>query len=308
MTTLAARPGAAPRRRHRCHVWVETDRPLPRRGPGHGEPTWTVAGHHYALVRVDRPAEPAARTEYQVRLDGELAWPRPDDPPAAPADPHHRAGTHRSGSRSVPAATPGPTQFADDPHFEPDALVCLARDLPGTRRAAGRTRCCMLGDQVYADETTARHPGTGSGRSATSPRCQGAGRRLRGIHLAVCRILDRPGRPLAAVHAAHLDDLRRSRRPRRLEHLGAWRQDMQAHRLVAGADHRRRCRPTGSISTWATSSPAELADDELYQQVRRRRGDAEPLLREFATRPTARPTAPRAPAGPTGATSARSGC
>ena len=61
----------------------------------------------------------------------------------------------------------------------------------------------------------------------------------------------------------------------------SWREDMQATdggRNALSA----RCRRTGCTSTWATCRPAELAENELYQQVRGFDGDAEQLVREFA--------------------------
>jgi hypothetical protein len=52
-------------------VWVETDEPCAVEVLGHRSHTWTVAGHHYALVELDR-LEPGTETPYQVRLDGEV--------------------------------------------------------------------------------------------------------------------------------------------------------------------------------------------------------------------------------------------
>ena len=56
-------------------------------------------------------------------------------------------------------------------------------------------------------------------------------------------------------------------------------------------------------------SPAELADNELYQQVREVSTATPSRCSGSSPRPpTRRPTAPRARAGPTVGTSARSGC
>ena len=54
-------------------IWVETDSPCSVQvsagnASGH-EPTFTVAGHHYALVVVDG-LDPASATPYEVQLDG----------------------------------------------------------------------------------------------------------------------------------------------------------------------------------------------------------------------------------------------
>src|SRR5688572_17403217 len=63
-------------------VWVQTDAPgevevRPEGAPAARERTFTVEGHHYALVHVtglpvDTPAP------YTVALDGEVVWPEPD--------------------------------------------------------------------------------------------------------------------------------------------------------------------------------------------------------------------------------------
>ena len=58
-------------------VWVETDAPCEVSVLGHREHTWTVGGHHYALVHV-QDLTPDAATPYEVALDGERAWPPAD--------------------------------------------------------------------------------------------------------------------------------------------------------------------------------------------------------------------------------------
>ena len=67
--------------------WVETSEPCEVEILGKRTRTFTVEGHHYALLLVD-DLEPDAVTPYEVRLDGELVWP-PDD------------------GRPVPSSTPG---------------------------------------------------------------------------------------------------------------------------------------------------------------------------------------------------------
>ena len=74
--------------------WVETSRPCEVRTLGRAERTFTVEGHHYALVLVD-DLEPASVTPYDVRLDGILAW-----PPAGDGRPRPVVHT-RDGERSV---------------------------------------------------------------------------------------------------------------------------------------------------------------------------------------------------------------
>src|SRR5919197_5503667 len=64
-------------------VWVETDAPCEVEVHGCRERTFTVAGHHYALVHCTG-LEPDSTTPYEVRLDGERCWPEPegDFPPS----------------------------------------------------------------------------------------------------------------------------------------------------------------------------------------------------------------------------------
>src|SRR6476646_6255876 len=59
-------------------VWVETDGPCEVEVLGAREHTWRVAGHHYALVHVTGLA-PGSSTPYEVRFDGERAWPPLDE-------------------------------------------------------------------------------------------------------------------------------------------------------------------------------------------------------------------------------------
>jgi len=63
----------------RATVWVETDQPGEVEILGHRAPTWTVHGHHYALVLIEG-LEPASETPYQVLLDGSQVWPLEDSP------------------------------------------------------------------------------------------------------------------------------------------------------------------------------------------------------------------------------------
>src|SRR6476660_8499200 len=69
--------------------WVETSAPCRVEILGHDTSTFTVEGHHYALLLVD-DLDPASVTPYDVRLDGELVWP-PDDGRPAPVV-HSRNG------------------------------------------------------------------------------------------------------------------------------------------------------------------------------------------------------------------------
>lgn len=126
-------------------VWVETDRPCEVGVLGAADRTFTVHGHHFALVEVDG-LDPGADVPYEVLLDGERVWPEPGAPPSR-IRAKATGGTQRFpfGSCRVAPASAGSHGF--------DALAAYARRL----RAGGEwpEALLMIGDQVYADETTA---------------------------------------------------------------------------------------------------------------------------------------------------------
>lgn len=133
----------------RATVWVETSAPCEVEVLGHQARTFSVHGHHYALVRIE-DLTPASETPYEVRLDGSKVWPPEDQPYGASVIRTPRAdGTFRltfgSCRRSAPFDAKGFKEFG------PDALVALAE-----RMAAGvdvaPDAILLLGDQVYADD------------------------------------------------------------------------------------------------------------------------------------------------------------
>ncbi len=138
----------------RATVWVETEGPGEvevRVGPGvYRTPTWSVHGHHYALVCIEG-LEPATTNEYSVHLDGEQVWPIEGSrfPPSVIRTPDPDAPfrlAFGSCRRSAPF---------DDACFEAigaDALVALAAGMRETPTAEWPDALLMLGDQVYADE------------------------------------------------------------------------------------------------------------------------------------------------------------
>ncbi|WP_217551591.1 alkaline phosphatase D family protein [Streptomyces sp. GbtcB6] len=136
-------------------VWVEASRPCTAEvrcadGAGGTARTFQVAGHHYALVPVTG-LTPGTSPSYDVLLDGTHVWPLPDSPfppsvirsPAAGDSLDVVLGSCRWAA---------PPADGHDP-VGPDALDSLA-----ARIAAGGQRpdvLLLLGDQVYADETSA---------------------------------------------------------------------------------------------------------------------------------------------------------
>ncbi|MFE9673081.1 alkaline phosphatase D family protein [Streptomyces sp. NPDC006259] len=137
-------------------VWIEASRPCAAEvrcadGSQGTARTFQVAGHHYALVAVTG-LTPGTATPYEVFLDGTRAWP--------PAD-----------SRFPPSVIPAPAEGADvrvafgscrwaappaDEHdpVGPDALDSLAARIAADPDGERPDVLLLLGDQVYADETS----------------------------------------------------------------------------------------------------------------------------------------------------------
>ena len=139
----------------------------------------------------------------------------------------------------------------------------------------------LLGDQVYADNTSAKVRRFLRRRRRGRPPGPGRpGRHLRRIHEALPGVVARPGDPLAARHRAERDDLRRPRAHRRLEHLGRLARRHGGRSPGGRSGSPAASPPTGSTSTWATWRPDELKADPLFQQVSTA-GDATVLLHDF---------------------------
>ncbi|QLH21460.1 alkaline phosphatase D family protein [Streptomyces sp. Rer75] len=153
-------------------VWVEADRPCDAEvrcadGAGGTARTWQIAGHHYALIPVTG-LRPGAETAYRVLLDGEQVWPLPDSrfpdstirtPDVIRSTPDVSAtgsggqGPVRVAFGSCRWAAP-PSDASHDP-VGPDALDTLAHTLATSPEAPRPDVLVLLGDQVYADETSA---------------------------------------------------------------------------------------------------------------------------------------------------------
>ena len=145
-------------------VWVEADRPCEAEvrcadGAGGTARTWQIAGHHYALIPV-AGLRPGAETAYRVLLDGEQVWPLPDSrfPDSTIRTPDVSAtgsgghGPVRVAFGSCRWAAP-PSDASHDP-VGPDALDTLAHTLATSPDAPRPDVLVLLGDQVYADETS----------------------------------------------------------------------------------------------------------------------------------------------------------
>ena len=140
----------------RATIWAELSAPAEMEVLGQRSRSFEVAGHHYVHLVVGGLA-PGSDTAYEVRLDGVVVWPRPDD-----LRPPPRLRTARDddrldlvfGSCRVDRPHEQPWDLEPGQHAQGvgvDALQALslacqsgARDLPDL--------LLMLGDQVYADE------------------------------------------------------------------------------------------------------------------------------------------------------------
>lgn len=137
-------------------VWVETDHPGEVRvfDDEHGldatARTFTVHGHHYAIVEIDG-LEPGSETPYAVAVDDETVWPDPKTrfPKSRirTLDPDHRVKLSFGSCRRSPDTT--------NQHGL-DALAAYAHRLADAAKNDSDEHwpnvLLMVGDQVYADE------------------------------------------------------------------------------------------------------------------------------------------------------------
>jgi hypothetical protein len=137
-------------------IWVETDEPCEVAVLGAVEPTFTVDGHHYALVRVEG-LKPDTEHPYDVRLDGDLRWPEADSPLPPPSlRTLGGAGPLDIAFGSCRVAVPHEEPYTrskdeDEEGHEVDALWVLAHELSRGERERPDF-LFLLGDQVYVDE------------------------------------------------------------------------------------------------------------------------------------------------------------
>ncbi|MEU5716627.1 alkaline phosphatase D family protein [Streptomyces sp. NPDC020403] len=148
----------------RATVWVETSRPCTAEvrcadGASGSSATFAVGGHHYALVVVTG-LTPGSTTAYEVLLDGRQVWPPKDsDFPASTITTPAVAAPPGSEQAAPVRIAFGSCRWAAPPAREhdpvgPDALDTLAARLAADPGAARPDVLLLLGDQVYADETS----------------------------------------------------------------------------------------------------------------------------------------------------------
>jgi PhoD-like phosphatase len=260
-------------------VWVEADEPCAVEILGHRERTWTVSGHHYALVTVTG-LEPGSSTSYEVRLDGELVW-----PPANSARPPSRIRT-LDGGRPL-RLTFGSCRYGraalkiDDKHFDADALSCLSRRLCAEHESRWPDALILLGDQVYADETSAA---TERRIRARRDITTGAKDQVADFEEYTWLYLESWTDPdvrwlFSTIPSSMIFDDHDVRDDWNTSH--EWREEMQRttwwqERIVGGLSSYWVYQHLGNLG------PDDLAGNQLYQQVRVHDGDAMQLLRPFA--------------------------
>jgi hypothetical protein len=260
-------------------VWVEADGPCEVSVLGRTERTWEVRGHHYAMVCIDG-LQPGSTHVYDVRLDGEQVWPLPDD-----LRPQPRIRTLADGQQVRIAfgscRYARSDQVADDGNFDADALDAYSRRLAVTPDADWPQALLMLGDQVYADETSqATRRRIAARRDITA----GAGDQVADFEEYTWLYHESWTDPdvrwlLSTVPSSMIFDDHDVRDDWNTS--GLWRQDMKRtswwqERIVGGLSSYWVYQHLGNLS------PAGLAGNELYQRVRAAGTDVEPMLREFA--------------------------
>ncbi|MCZ4607842.1 alkaline phosphatase D family protein [Streptomyces sp. Lzd4kr] len=274
-------------------VWVEASRPCAVRvhgadGAGGETRTFQVAGHHYALVTVTG-LTPGTTTPYEVRLDGTGVWPLP----ASPFPP----SVIRTPADGDPVRLAfGSCRWAAPPAGEkdpvgPDALDTLAARMAADPDGERPDVLVLLGDQVYADETSkATRRWLAARRDLSEPPGDEVADYEEYTRLYYESWLDPEVRwllstvPSCMIFDDHdvIDDWNTS---------AAWLADMRAtpwwrERLLSGL-----------MSYWVHQhlgnlSPAELAADPLFAAVREA-PDGTDELRSFACKADADPASVR---------------
>jgi hypothetical protein len=139
-------------------LWVETDSACEVEILGTKERTFCVCGHHYALVCCG-DLERGTWHEYEVLLDGERVWPRPDGWPVSAFHTYPKDTPLQLKFGSCRVAAPHDPPFSlrkdeDERGREIDALHTLAFQMREQPREEWPDVLLMLGDQVYADEVS----------------------------------------------------------------------------------------------------------------------------------------------------------
>lgn len=265
-------------------LWVETDAPgtvtvRSPAAPAASRPTFTVHGHHYAIVPlVGLPS--GGSWPYTVECDGEAVWPPPDSdlPPSRlhTLDPARPLRLLFGSCR-----TTAPHDLSHTLTHGVDVLRAYAHRLAADGERERPSLLLMLGDQVYADEPPPRMLELIKERRAPGeePAAEIADfveyaelYRLAWTEPALRWLLATV--PTAMIFDDHdlRDDWNTSQ---------TWREQMLAQpwwrrRVIAGIGAYWVYQHLGNLS------PAELDEDPVLMKVRDASGDAGEVLDEFA--------------------------
>jgi phosphodiesterase/alkaline phosphatase D-like protein len=261
-------------------VWVETSDPCEVGVLSGAQRTFRVGDRHYALVTIEG-LRPGTSTDYEVRLDGQKVW-----PPAESSYPPPRIRTPRPGGAVRLAfgscRYASPLSVISHGRYGTDALDAFARALATTPDDQWPDGLLLLGDQVYADDTSpitqdvirrrrdvAEPPGLEVANFAEYAELYGESwgdPLVRWLYATV------PTAMIFDDHDIH-DDWNTS---------GVWRRRMQQTSWW-------RERITGGLAAYwvyqhlGNLSPAVLAEDEMWRRVQEADGeDVGPMLHEFA--------------------------
>jgi hypothetical protein len=264
-------------------VWVQTDAPGTvslRAGAGEASArTFTVHGHHYALLVLDG-LQPGDSYPYTVDVDGHRVW-----PPAEHDLPASRIRTIDPDARlrlvfgSCRTSVPHDTRYTLSHGV--DVLRSYAYRMAGTGEAEWPSLLLLLGDQVYADEppphlvefiAARRDTGAAPGTEIADFAEYAELYRQAWTEPALRWLLSTV--PTAMIFDDHdlRDDWNTS---------AGWRETMRSlpwwrRRVMAGLGAYWVYQHLGNLP------PAELATDPLLAALREADGDGGALLDEFA--------------------------
>ena len=137
-------------------VWVEVAEPIDVTvtvaDRDHTARTFTVHGHHYALVDIDGLTA-GGTYPYTVSLGGTQVWP-PADSPYPPSRIRTIGDDNKLRLAFGSCRTTAPHDAENNRSHGPDMLRALGHRLMRTDDTEWPTMVLLLGDQVYADETS----------------------------------------------------------------------------------------------------------------------------------------------------------
>jgi hypothetical protein len=267
-------------------VWVETSEACEVEILGRKDRTFRVAGHHYAIMILEG-LEPGGEYEYDIRLDGELAWPEDGErqgmirTPDADDELRLAFGTCR---RSLPHEPPyTETKDQDRDGREVDSLYALSERMIATPEATWPDALMLIGDQIYADMVSPRTLRRIEARRSTKT---GAGEQIADFEEYTWLYHESWGDPavrwiLATLPSAMvfddhdvIDDWNTS---------GSWarnqrKKDWWPERLIGAYMSYWLYQHLGNLT------PDELRKDRTLAALKELDGDGESILREFAAR------------------------